>query len=93
MKPILERKLVPIWIVWESREGSEQIRSIDTTERIAKHHKIMLKNESECLDHKSRIWIEKAVLDHLFGWEMLQELLRGKGQEDYANEVLGVSEK
>lgn len=84
-----ERKLVPIWIVWECREGVDQIRAIDTKEENARRHKLALKHESETFSRDNKIWIEQTVLDHLYGWEMLQMVLHGKGQRDYANEVLG----
>jgi hypothetical protein len=73
-------KLTPIWIVWESREGIDQVRAIDTTEDRAEQHKRCLTN---FLNPDAKVWIEKSVLDHLFGWECL-EMMNGRGQSCYS---------
>lgn len=85
----MSRELVPIWLVWEFRNKDQmaQLRAIDTREDFAKGHKKALQSEAECFGRKSMVWIERTFLDHLFGWESLQSLLRGKGQQDYADEL------
>lgn len=80
LRKAVSRKLVPIWIVWESRTDEEdQIRAIDTTEEKAKRHKLMVVHEADTFGRKGKVWIEQTVLDHLYGWEMLQ-MIHGKGQ-------------
>jgi len=70
------KKLIPIWLVWESRDGIDQIRAIDTNAEIAEQHHKCLKNS---FNEDAKVWVEKSVLDHLFGWECL-EMMHGRGQ-------------
>lgn len=72
-------KLIPVWLVWESREGIDQIRAVDTTEELANNHKKCLQNS---FNPDAKVWVEKTVLDHLFGWECL-EMMNGRGQSPY----------
>jgi hypothetical protein len=74
------KKLTPIWLVWESRNGTDQIRAIDTTEERAEQHKKCLTNS---FNPDAKVWVEKTVLDHLFGWACL-EMMNGRGQSCYS---------
>ena len=72
-----ERKLVPIWLVWEwkvERFGNQSVwipalRSVDTEESNAKKHKMALEHEANTFSEDREVVIEKVVLDHLFGYQ------------------------
>lgn len=72
---------VPVWLVWEHeylQQGeltTNQLRSIDTSYKMAEKHKRMVEREAEIKGRNVRISIEGTTLNHLFAWTMIQKLL------------------